>query len=370
MAGGAQCRSAFPQATRERRTGTNRLLVRGQNLASHMSRNSRGVTMLGGGSSLSSRLSPVTSSAPFHWARATTKSSARSSSAVSGCRSAGSIEGAPTRQIWARRRPDPRRRVAAWPDRPCRRCLDLEEQLGRDNHGEPSQRGQSQEPVGDATGCHGSADDDVGVEDRAHGLPVERSELLAGFAGQSNAEGQALVIVEIGHSRSASCGVQSVECRVHVRQRIWRACGCCRGNASKRAQATTQLSAVIGDRLEQVVLAGALVGIAVAHVGQCTDRSRTAMTGAPALWTSPRVSARPRLPDLHGVIETPSIRGARHPRCSSSRRVIGQAPSVVLESTVEVVRVTGSYTERQDTPASRPSSITRSPVASSQKPRP
>jgi hypothetical protein len=55
--------------------------------------------------------------------------------------------------------------------------LDLEEQLARDDNGEPSQRGQSQESVGDATGCHGSADDDVGVQDRAHCLPIARRRL-------------------------------------------------------------------------------------------------------------------------------------------------------------------------------------------------
>ncbi|HEX6255101.1 MAG TPA: hypothetical protein VFZ70_04760 [Euzebyales bacterium] len=80
---------------------------------------------------------------------------------------------------------------------------------------------------------------DLGEEDGQIFLAVERSELLAGFAGQSNAEGQTFVVVEFGHPGRAPCSVQSVECRANVRQRIGGACRCSRRNASKRAQATT-----------------------------------------------------------------------------------------------------------------------------------
>lgn len=49
---------------------------------------------------------------------------------------------------------------------------------------------------------------------------------------------------------------------------------------------------------------------------------------------------------------------------------MGQAPGEVLESTVQVVPVCGSWVDLNDAPASHPTRIAVSVLSCSQKPRP
>lgn len=128
------------------------------------------------------------------------------------------------------------------------------------------------ESVGATIGRHGSADEDVGVEDRHARSTGRTRRALRAFRGpvERRAPGPRHRRGRASLPRVArrAVGRALCPCRVTDRACVLR---CCR-NASSGAQARAPVPAVIGSGLEQVVPARAPVGIAVGHVVESTDR--------------------------------------------------------------------------------------------------
>ena len=106
------------------------------------------------------------------------------------------------------------------------------------------------------------------------------------------------------------------------------------------------------------------VGPAGRHVTGLDPRGAEGSAAVPR--AAPRAAVRDQRERLVGT----GARLTQSPSCSTRKRTTGQAPSVEFEITVHVVCVAGSCSERNETLASEPTSLTRSLDSCSQKPRP